>query len=153
MRSRRWQIALRGDDGFAFARARRHSAPKGDCEARLALFARLARLEAATERGAFLSFLPPGNPRAFDALPELTRAIRSDARYTWLVAMPYPWPRQLSVERRRINAGQLVGIARTQYVVVIDAFSDRCYSRHGVAEPRATCGKPITASSRIESRC
>ncbi len=65
-------------------------------------------MRAAVEAGSVVSFLPGDDPRAVDALPELTRSLRPEARYRWLVAAPHRWRKQLSLKGRRITAGQLV---------------------------------------------
>jgi uncharacterized protein (DUF433 family) len=71
----------------------------------LSLFAKLA---SAVDRGNVISFLQGDDPRAIDALPELTRGLRPEVRYRWLVAVQHPWRRQLSIKGRRLTAGQLV---------------------------------------------
>ena len=108
MGRRRWQIDLRTEDELALARARRALGVEGDSEAGRALLSLFARLSAAVESGSVISFLPADDPRAVDALPELTRAFRPEAEYRWLVAVPHPWRRQLSVKGRRLTVGQLI---------------------------------------------
>ena len=43
-----------------------------------------------------------------DALPELTRALRPEMHYTYLVARPHSWRRQLSFKGRRLTVGQFL---------------------------------------------
>lgn len=90
------------------ARARRVLGAEGDSETARALLALFAKLSAAVEQGTVISFLPGDDPRAVDALPEFTRALRPEKQYTWLVAVPHPWRKQLSIKGRRLTAGQLV---------------------------------------------
>jgi uncharacterized protein (DUF433 family) len=108
MARRRWQIDLRTEDELILARARRVFGADGDSEAGRALLALFSRLSAAIESGTVISFLPGDDPRAVDALPEFTRALRPEAAYRWLVAVPHRWRRQLSIKGRRLTAGQVV---------------------------------------------
>ncbi len=112
MARRRWQIDLRGEDELTLARARRVFSTEGDSEAGRALLALFAKLSAAVENGTIISFLPGDDPRAIDALPEFTRALRPETGYRWLVAVPHPWRRQLSVKGRRLTVGQLADVIR-----------------------------------------
>ncbi len=108
MARRRWQIDLRSEDELTLARARRVLGAEGDSETGRALLALFAKLSAAVEGGTVISFLPGDDPRAVDAMPEFTRALRPEAGYRWLVAVSHPWRRQLSIKGRRITVGQLV---------------------------------------------
>lgn len=49
-----------------------------------------------------------------DAVPELTRALRPELNYTYLVVRPHPWRRQLSFKGRRLTVGQFIGRMRTE---------------------------------------
>lgn len=108
MKRRRWQIDLRTEDELTLARARQVFGAEGDSEAGRALLGLFAKLSAAIEQGTVISFLPGDDPRTVDAFPEFTRALRAESRYTWLVALPHPWRKQLSIKGRRLTAGQLV---------------------------------------------
>ncbi len=108
MSRRRWQVDLRADDELTLARARQVFGAEGDSEAGRALLGLFAKLSAAVEQGTVISFLPGDDPRAVDAVPELTRALRPENRYTWLVAVAHPWRKQLSIKGRRLTTGQLV---------------------------------------------
>ncbi len=44
-----------------------------------------------------------------DALPEITRRLRPEARYRFLVSVPHAWRRQLVLKGRRITVGNLIG--------------------------------------------
>ncbi len=85
MGRRRWQIDLRPEDEATLLRARRALAAEGDSETGRALLGLFAKIAAAIEGGAVISFLPGDDPRAVDALPEVTRALRPETRYRWLV--------------------------------------------------------------------
>jgi len=108
MTRRRWQADLRTEDELTLARARHVLGVEGDSETARALLGLFSRLAAAVEQGTVISFLPGDDPRAVDALPEFTRALRPEKRYAWLVSVPHSWKRQLSIKGRRITAGQLV---------------------------------------------
>ncbi len=108
MSRRRWQIDLRPEDEATLLRARQVLGADGDSETGRALLALFAKLAAAIEAGSVISFLPGEDARAVDALPEVTRALRPDSRYRWLVAAPHRWRKQLSIKGRRLTAGQLV---------------------------------------------
>jgi uncharacterized protein (DUF433 family) len=108
MGRRRWQVDLRTEDELTLARARQVFGAEGDSEAGRALLGLFAKLSAAIEQGTVISFLPGDDPRAVDAFPEFTRILRPENRYTWLVAAPHPWRKQLSIKGRRLTAGQLV---------------------------------------------
>ena len=49
-----------------------------------------------------------------DAVPELTRALRPELSYTYLVNRPHPWRRQLSFKGRRMTVGQFLGRMRVE---------------------------------------
>jgi uncharacterized protein (DUF433 family) len=108
MARKRWQIDLRPEDEATLLRARRALGAEGDSETGRALLALFSKLAAAIEGGSVISFLPGEDARAVDALPEVTRALRPDSHYRWLVAAPHRWRKQLSIKGRRMTAGQLV---------------------------------------------
>jgi uncharacterized protein (DUF433 family) len=49
-----------------------------------------------------------------DAMPELTRALRPEWRYRFLVQRPHAWRKQLVFKGRRLTVGQLLGAMRTE---------------------------------------
>ena len=49
-----------------------------------------------------------------DAVPELTRALRPESRYAYLVQRPHPWRRQLSFKGHRLTVGQFLGAMRVE---------------------------------------
>jgi hypothetical protein len=88
MASRCWQIDLRPEDEATLMRARRAFGAADDSETGRALLALFGRLAAAIESGSVVALLPGDDPWAVDALPDVTRALRPEARYRWLVAAP-----------------------------------------------------------------
>ena len=124
MGRRRWQVDLRTEDELTLARARQVLGAEGDSEAGRALLALFGRLSAAVEQGTVISFLPGDDPRAVDALPEFTRALRPEKQYRWLVSVPHSWRKQLSIKGRRLTAGQLVDIMESDDLSVEAAAED-----------------------------
>ena len=108
MKRRRMQIDLRAEDELTLERARRALGTEGDSETGRALLALFARISAAIDQGSVVSFLPGDDPRAVDAVPEITSAIRPESRYRFLVQVPHQWRKQLSIKGHRITSGQLV---------------------------------------------
>lgn len=49
-----------------------------------------------------------------DAMPELTRAVRPELDYHYLVARPHPWRKQLFFKGRRLTVGQVLGTMRRE---------------------------------------
>lgn len=49
-----------------------------------------------------------------DAIPELTRAVRPELQYSYLVARPHPWRKQLAFKGRRLTVGQFLGRMRIE---------------------------------------
>ena len=49
-----------------------------------------------------------------DAVPELTRAIRPESQYAYLVQRPHAWRKQLAFKGRRLTVGQLLGTMRIE---------------------------------------
>jgi hypothetical protein len=121
MKRRRWQVDLRQEDELVLERAKRALGAEGDSDTGRALLALFSRLAAAIEQGTVISFLPGDDPRAIDAIPELTAALRAESRYRYLVAVPHRWRRQLMLKGRRITAGQLVSTMDAENWSVDDA--------------------------------
>jgi uncharacterized protein (DUF433 family) len=59
-----------------------------------------------------------------DALPELSRAFRLDARYTYLVARPHAWRKQLFFKGRRLTVGQFLRNMRANKMSPEEAAED-----------------------------
>lgn len=107
------QIDLRPEDERALEMARRVLGTEGDSDTGRALLQFFSRFAAAVEQGSVISFMPVGDERAVDAVPEMTRMLRPESRYRFLTQTPHPWRKQLSVKGRRITAGQLIGEMQT----------------------------------------
>jgi uncharacterized protein (DUF433 family) len=64
-------------------------------------------------QGYKLAAVPIGDEHA-DAVPELTRALRPELRYTYLVSRPHAWRKQLVFKGRRLTVGQFLGRMRAE---------------------------------------
>jgi hypothetical protein len=49
-----------------------------------------------------------------DALPELTRALRPESSYVFLIQRPHRWRKQLSFKGRRLTVGQFLATMRIE---------------------------------------
>jgi uncharacterized protein (DUF433 family) len=128
------QIDLRPEDELTLERARRALGTDGDSDTGRALLMLFAKLSAAIDQGTVISFLPGDDPRAVDAVPELTSAMRPQVRYTYLVQVPHPWRKQLSLKGRRITAGQLVAAMEANSMSVEQTAADFDVDPLAVAE-------------------
>jgi hypothetical protein len=154
MGRRRWQVDLRTEDELTLAQARSVVGAKGDSETGRALLALFARLSAAIEGGTIVSFLPADDPRAVDAFPEFTRALRPEARYAWLVAVPHPWRKQLSIKGRRITTGQLVDVMEANHLDVESAAREFDLPLEAVVEAvdYVSRNRPLVLAETAEER-
>jgi uncharacterized protein (DUF433 family) len=59
-----------------------------------------------------------------DAVPELTRALRPELHYTYLVARPHAWRKQLVFKGRRLTVGQFLGHMRAEGFTPEEAAAD-----------------------------
>jgi uncharacterized protein (DUF433 family) len=134
MKRRRMQIDLRPEDELTLERARRALGTEGDSETGRALLSLFGRLVAAIDQGTVISFLPGDDPRAVDAIPELTSALRPGARYSFLVQAPHRWRKQLSIKGRRMTVGQLVATMEANHLSVEQAAEDFDIDPLAVAE-------------------
>jgi uncharacterized protein (DUF433 family) len=57
----------------------------------------------------------PADDEHPDAVPELTRALRPEFGYAYLVQRPHAWRRQLVFKGRRLTVGQFLGRMRTEH--------------------------------------
>jgi uncharacterized protein (DUF433 family) len=64
-------------------------------------------------QGYKLAMVPDEDERP-DAVPELTRALRPELHYDYLVARPHAWRRQLAFKGRRLTVGQFLCRMRTE---------------------------------------
>ena len=134
MKRRRMQIDLRSEDELTLERARRALGTEGDSETGRALLALFARISAAIDQGSVVSFLPGDDPRAVDAVPDITSALRPESRYRFLTHVPHPWRKQLSIKGHRITAGQLVASMEANNWTIDEAASQFALDALAVAE-------------------
>ena len=59
-----------------------------------------------------------------DALPELTRALRPELHYSYLVARPHAWRKQLVFKGRRLTVGQFLSHMQAEGSTVEQAAAD-----------------------------
>jgi uncharacterized protein (DUF433 family) len=105
---RRWQIELRSGDEEAIEFARMTFGVENESQAGRELLAFWKRIVDAIRDGQVVTFHRADDPLALDAFPEVTRALRPDSAYDFLVHVPHPWRRQLLIKGRRQTAAQLV---------------------------------------------
>jgi uncharacterized protein (DUF433 family) len=109
---RRWQVELRPGDERAIEFARTTFGVENESQAGRELLAFWKRIVDAIRDGQVISLHRADDPLALDAFPELTRALRPDSAYDFLVRVAHPWRRQLFVKGRRQTAAQLVADMR-----------------------------------------
>lgn len=85
----------------------------GDAETARRLFDVVENLIDRIRQGYKLAVVPIEDEHP-DAVPELTRALRPELHYTYLVARPHPWRRQLAFKGRRLTVGQFLGRMRVE---------------------------------------
>ncbi|HTV73317.1 MAG TPA: hypothetical protein VME66_06430 [Candidatus Acidoferrales bacterium] len=85
----------------------------GDAETTRRVFDVVENLADRIQHGYKLIVVPAEDERP-DAVPELTRALRPEAGYAYLVHRPHPWRRQLSFKGRRLTVGQFLGAMRVE---------------------------------------
>jgi hypothetical protein len=85
----------------------------GDAETTRRLFDVIENVADRIQQGFKLAVVPEGEEYP-DAVPELTRALRPESTYMYLVARPHRWRRQLSFKGRRLTVGQFLGRMRTE---------------------------------------
>lgn len=86
----------------------------GDAETTRRVFNIVENIADRIEHGYKLAVVP-GDDEHPDAVPELTRALRPESRYTYLVRREHPWRRQLSLKGRRLTVGQFLGRMRAEH--------------------------------------
>ena len=104
---RRLQIEIRPEDERAVALLRK-AYGLNESEAGHRLLQLFERLVDTVSRGGIWVTQPASTNDAVDALPELTRAVRPETSYEFLVAVPHEWRRQLLLKGRRITVGNLI---------------------------------------------
>src|ERR1700676_5335839 len=85
----------------------------GDAETTRRVFDVVENIADRIRHGYKLAVVPAEDEHP-DAVPELTRALRPELNYTYLVLRPHTWRRQLSFKGRRLTVGQFLGRMRTE---------------------------------------
>lgn len=85
----------------------------GDAETARRLLDVVENIADRIEHGYKLAAVPAEDEHP-DAVPELTRALRPELGYVYLVHRPHPWRRQLSFKGRRLTVGQFLGRMRVE---------------------------------------
>jgi uncharacterized protein (DUF433 family) len=105
---RRWQIEVRPSDEEALELARQAFGADNEGQAGRELLAFWKRVADAVRSGHVIAFHRADDPLAVDAFPDVTRALRPDMAYDFLVRAPHPWRRQLVFKGRRLAAAAVV---------------------------------------------
>jgi uncharacterized protein (DUF433 family) len=85
----------------------------GDAETTRRVFDVVENIADRIRHGYKLAVVPTEDEHP-DAVPELTRALRPESNYTYLVLRPHPWRRQLSLKGRRLTVGQFLSRMRVE---------------------------------------
>ena len=85
----------------------------GDAETTRRVLDILENIADRIQHGYKLAVVPQDDEHP-DAVPELTRALRPELGYTYLVLRPHRWRRQLSFKGRRLTVGQFLGAMRRE---------------------------------------
>jgi uncharacterized protein (DUF433 family) len=109
---RRWQVELRPGDEEAVDLVREAFGAENESQAGRDLLGFWRRVVDAIRAGHVISLHRADDPQATDAFPDVTRALRPETSYDYLVRVPHPWRRQLVFKGRRLTAGQLVAQMR-----------------------------------------
>lgn len=134
---RRWQVELRAGDEQAIDLAREMFGAENESQAGRELLGFWKRVVDAIRDGQILALHRADDPLALDAFPELTRALRPDSSYDFLVRVPHPWRRQLFIKGRRQTAAQLVAEMRANDWDVDRTAREFDLDRHAVVEALA----------------
>ena len=90
-----------------------HMGSGGDAETTRRVFEVMENITDRIRQGYKLAAVPTDDERP-DAVPELTRALRPELNYTYLVLRPHAWRRQLSFKGRRLTVGQFLSRMRAE---------------------------------------
>ena len=95
----------------------------GDAETSRRVFDIIENLADRIRQGYKLAVVPMDDEHP-DAVPELTRALRPDLHYSYLVARPHAWRKQLAFKGRRLTVGQFLGRMRAEKWTPEEAAAD-----------------------------
>ena len=85
----------------------------GDAETTRRILDVVENIVSQIQNGHKLAVVPADDDHP-DAVPELTRALRPELLYNYLVHRPHRWRRQLSFKGRRLTVGQFLGRMRAE---------------------------------------
>lgn len=131
---RRWQVELRPGDEEAVDLVREVFGAENESQAGRELLGFWKRVVDAIRAGHIVTLHRADDPQAADAFPDVTRALRPDASYDFLVRVPHPWRRQLVFKGRRQTPAQLVADMRANGWDADRAAAEFDLDRHAVSE-------------------
>jgi uncharacterized protein (DUF433 family) len=105
---RRWQVELRPGDEEAVDLVREVFGADNESQAGRELLGFWKRVVDAIRAGQIVTLHRADDPQATDAFPDITRSLRPDSSYDFLVRVPHSWRRQLVFKGRRLTPAQLV---------------------------------------------
>jgi uncharacterized protein (DUF433 family) len=105
---RRWQVELRPGDEEAVDLVREVFGAENESQAGRELLGFWKRVVDAIRAGQIVTLHRADDPQANDAFPDITRSLRPDSSYDFLVRVPHSWKRQLVFKGRRLTPAQLV---------------------------------------------
>jgi uncharacterized protein (DUF433 family) len=131
---RRWQVELRPGDEEAVELVCEAFGAENEAQAGRDLLTFWKRVVDAIRTGHVISLHRADDAAATDAFPEITRALRPDASYDFLVRVPHPWRKQLVFKGRRLTPGHLVAEMRANEWDIDRAASEFDLDRRAVVE-------------------
>jgi uncharacterized protein (DUF433 family) len=131
---RRWQVELRPGDEEAVELALEAFGGENESQAGRDLLGFWKRVVDAIRAGQVISLHRADDPQATDAFPDVTRALRPDSSYDFLVRVPHSWRRQLVFKGRRLTPAQLVADMHANGWDVERAAAEFDLDRRAVAE-------------------
>jgi uncharacterized protein (DUF433 family) len=131
---RRWQVELRPGDEEAVELVREAFGAENESQAGRDLLGFWKRVVDAIRAGQVISLHRADDPDATDAFPDVTRALRPDASYDFLVRVPHSWRRQLAFKGRRLTPAHLVAEMRANDWDVDRAATEFDLDRRAVVE-------------------
>jgi uncharacterized protein (DUF433 family) len=131
---RRWQIEIRRGDEEAIELIREAFGAENESQAGRDLLGFWKRVAEAIRGGQVIALQRADDPQATDAFPDVTRALRPESSYDFLVRIPHPWRRQLVFKGRRQTPAQLVADMHANDWSVEDAAREFDLDRRAVVE-------------------
>jgi uncharacterized protein (DUF433 family) len=131
---RRWQVELRPGDEEAVDLVREVFGAENESQAGRELLGFWRRVVDAIRAGQIVTLHRADDPQANDAFPDLTRSLRPESSYDFLVRVPHTWRRQLVFKGRRQTPAQLVADMRANAWDVGRAAEEFDLDRRAVSE-------------------